>query len=179
MHKTNAIRLLDRHKVAYESVPYPYDENNLEVTAIAKNLDLPPKQIYKTLVAKGNKTGILVALVPGDCQLDFRKLSKATGDKKVRLIPVADLKAQTGYVRGGCSPLGMKKPFPIYIHSVEPPPSGPVYVNAGQRGLLIRLLFPGFGPSYRSETRRYIRLGSRMLDRPRAFFNGLVFAKID
>ncbi len=138
MKKTNAIRLLDQHRVSYEVIPYTYHADKLSVADIAKENDLPVNSVYKTLVLKGDKNGVFVAMVPGDQQLHFKAIAKLSGNKKVTTVPVKDLLGLTGYVRGGCTPLGMKKEYPVYadeaIMELES-----VLVNAGKRGLLIQL----------------------------------------
>lgn len=138
MKKTNAIRLLDRNKITYELVEYTYDTEDLSVPKIAEENNLQVEQVYKTLVAKGDKTGLMVAVVRGDLSLNFKALAKVSGNKKIALIPVKDIQELTGYIRGGCSPLGMKKDYSVYIdeHAKE---SNLIYVNAGARGLLMGL----------------------------------------
>jgi Cys-tRNA(Pro)/Cys-tRNA(Cys) deacylase len=136
--KTNAIRLLDAQKISYQLLEYAYDPSNLDVGAIAVKNGLPVEQLYKTLVARGDKTGVLVALVPGDKVLDLKKLAKASHNKKVELVPVKQLQGLTGYIRGGCSPLGMKKRFPVFL-AEEAAEIDFMYINAGIRGLFIGL----------------------------------------
>ena len=138
MEKTNAIRILDKRKIKYEVIKYTYDPENLDVAKIAEVNNLDVATVYKTLVAKGDKTGILVALVPGDAALDLKALAKASRNKKIALVPVKEIQGVTGYIRGGCSPLGMKKNFPVYIDELVTK-LDLVYVNAGQRGLLFGL----------------------------------------
>lgn len=138
MKKTNAVRLLDQKRIPYKLHPYTYDPENLEVSVVAGNLGFPVPLLYKTLVAIGDKTGVLVALVPGDLQLDYKALAKLSGNKKIALAAVKELQSLTGYIRGGCSPLGMKKNFPLYIHQTAVDLEA-VYINAGQRGLMIGL----------------------------------------
>ena len=113
MKKTNAIRLLDQKKVIYEMLEYEYDAENLSVDKIAKANGLETPQVFKTLVAKGDKTGIVVAVIGGDKTLNFKFLAKQSGNKKIILIPVKELLGLTGYIRGGCSPIGMKKNFTL------------------------------------------------------------------
>lgn len=138
MKKTNAIRLLDQKKVAYEMLQYDYDAENLSVDAIAKANGLETPQVFKTLVAKGNKTGAIVAVVAGHKTLNFKALAKFSSNKKIALVPVKELLELTGYIRGGCSPIGMKKNFPIFIDdSVND--FDEIYLNAGVRGLFIKI----------------------------------------
>ena len=135
MKKTNAIRILDQHQIEYDLVEYQYDESDLSVEKIARDNQLVLAQVFKTLVAKGDKTGVFVAVVPGDSSLDFKLVAKATQNKKVRMIPKAEIQGLTGYIRGGCSPLGMKKDFPVFIDN-RANDFERIYVNAGTKGLL-------------------------------------------
>lgn len=135
MKKTNAIRILEKHKVSFDTVTYSYDENDLSVEKIARDNQLELAQVFKTLVAKGDKSGVLVAVVPGHCVMDFKLMAKASGNKKVRMIPKAEIEGLTGYIRGGCSPLGMKKNFPVFIDEIALQ-FDRIYVNAGTRGVL-------------------------------------------
>jgi Cys-tRNA(Pro)/Cys-tRNA(Cys) deacylase len=138
MKKTNAVRLLDREGVAYELIEYAYDEADLSAPQIAAENNLPVEAVYKTLVLKGDRNGPLVAVIPGDRSLDMKALAKASGNKKVAMVPVKDIPGLTGYIRGGCSPLGMKKDFPVFLEAsaLDLPQ---ILVNAGQRGLLMKL----------------------------------------
>jgi len=135
MEKTNAIRILDKRKIKYETIKYNYDPENLNVAKIAAANNMDVAMIYKTLVAKGDKTGIMVAVVPGNAALDLKALAKVSHNKKIALVPVKEIQGITGYIRGGCSPLGMKKSFPVYVDEAVNT-LDIVYVNAGQRGLL-------------------------------------------
>lgn len=138
MKKTNAVRLLDREAVVYELIEYAYDEADLSVPQIAAGNNLPVEAVYKTLVLKGDRSGPIVAVIPGDRSLDMKALAKASGNKKVAMVPVKDIPGLTGYIRGGCSPLGMKKDFPVYLEAsaLQLPE---ILVNAGQRGLLMKM----------------------------------------
>ncbi len=138
MKKTNALRSLDKRKISYETLEYQYDPNNLSVDKIAEANKLKVEEVYKTLVAKGDRTGPLVAVLPGDESLDLKALAVASKNKKITLVPVKELLRLTGYVRGGCSPLGMKKRFPAYI-SESVKNIDTVYLNAGTRGLFVKL----------------------------------------
>lgn len=134
--KTNVLRLLDKEKIAYKIFKYDYDPNALSAIAIAADNGISLDQVYKTLVGKGDKTGVLVAVIPSGGTLNFKKLCKVAGNKKMTLVAVKELQGLTGYIRGGCSPMGMKKPYPVYIDaSIETQEL--VYVNAGQRGILV------------------------------------------
>lgn len=138
IHKTNAARFLDRMKAAYQLVPYEVDESDLSARHLADQLGQDIERIFKTLVLKGDKTGHLVCVVPGNAEVDLKKAAKASGNKSAAMIPMKALVAVTGYMRGGCSPLGMKKQFPTLIHESVRRHDG-VYVSAGQRGLQILL----------------------------------------
>ena len=113
--KTNAIRLVNQAGFSCEEAFYNYDENDLSGIHAAEAIGFPPEQVFKTLVARGPKTGINVFCIPVCCELDLKLAAKAAGDKNMELIPVKELLSVTGYIRGGCSPIGMKKRFPTYI----------------------------------------------------------------
>ena len=136
--KTNAARLLDKAGIEYQLVPYAVDENDLAATHIAEQLGEPIEQVFKTLVLSGDRTGYFVCVVPGNAEVDLKAAAKVSGNKKCDLIPMKDLLGVTGYIRGGCSPVGMKKPFPTYFHSTA---TGfpAIYVSAGIRGLQFRI----------------------------------------
>ena len=136
--KTNAARLLDKAGIAYQLVPYTVDENNLSASHIAEQLDEPVGQVFKTLVLSGDRTGYFVCVVPGDSEVDLKAAAKVSGNKKCDLIPMKDLLGVTGYIRGGCSPVGMKKLFPTYFHSTALG-FDTIYVSAGVRGLQFRI----------------------------------------
>ncbi len=132
--KTNATRLLENANIHFETLEYEVDENDLSGVHIANQLNIPPEQIFKTLVLKGEKLGYFVCCLPVCDELDLKKTAKAFGDKKCDLIPMKDLKDLTGYVRGGCSPVGMKKKFPtIFDETAEL--FDKIYVSAGMRGM--------------------------------------------
>ena len=131
--KTNAMRLLQAAGIPYETVSYTVDESDLSGVHAARELGLPPEQMFKTLVAKGEKRGHLVFAIPVAEELDLKKCAAAAGDKRAELIAVKDLLPLTGYLRGGCSPVGMKKPFPTYFDETATL-FDRIYVSAGQRG---------------------------------------------
>lgn len=138
IEKTNAARLLDREGIAYELIPYEVDEEHLAATHVARQLGEEIACVFKTLVLKGDRTGYFVCAVPGDHEVDLKAAARVSGNKKADLIPVKELRAVTGYIRGGCSPIGMKKRFPTFIHSSAM--SCPyIFISAGVRGLQIRL----------------------------------------
>ena len=138
IQKTNAARLLDRAKIAYELIPYTVDENNLAATHIAEELGEDIATVFKTIVLTAGPHHYFVCVVPGDAEIDLKKAAKVAGYKKVDLIPMKELLPLTGYIRGGCSPIGMKKPFPTYFHSTAADLPF-VYVSAGVRGLQFRI----------------------------------------
>ncbi|MBO5213417.1 MAG: Cys-tRNA(Pro) deacylase [Clostridia bacterium] len=115
MNKTNAMRMLDKAKISYEPKEYIPDENDLSGIHIARQIGLPAGQCFKTIVTRGDKTGPVVFCIPADREIDLKKAAKITGNKKIEPLHVKDLPGLTGYVRGACSPLGMKKKFPTYI----------------------------------------------------------------
>ncbi len=138
VEKTNAARLLDAAGIAYGLVPYEFDENDLAATHVAEQLGEPLEQVFKTLVLKGDKSGHFVCVVPGGDEVDLKKAAKASGNKNCDLIPMKELLPTTGYIRGGCSPVGMKKPFPTFIDETCIL-FDHIYVSAGVRGLQLRI----------------------------------------
>ena len=138
IEKTNAARLLDRAKISYQLIPYEFDENDLAAQHVADSLGQDIAMVFKTLVLHGDKTGHIVCVVPGDMEVDLKALAKVSGNKKVEMIAMKDLLAVTGYIRGGCSPVGMKKRFPTYFHSTAVDFEH-LYVSAGVRGLQIQI----------------------------------------
>ena len=133
MTKTNVMRLLDASGIAYETREYPWDETDLSGVHAARAIGLPQEQVFKTLVARGDRTGPLVFCIPVAESLDLRKAASATGNKRVEMLPLKELTGLTGYVRGGCSPIGMKKKFPTCIDETAIL-FDTVAVSAGMRG---------------------------------------------
>lgn len=115
MIKTNVMRLLDQTKIAYQAFEYEADENNLSGEHVAQQIGLPPEQVFKTLVARGEKKGFVVFCIPVNMELNLKKAAAVIGDKKIEMLHLKDLLDTTGYIRGGCSPIGMKKKFPTYM----------------------------------------------------------------
>jgi len=113
--KTNAVRLVEQAKIPCREAFYEFDEKDLSGTHAADAIGLPQEQVFKTLVARGEKTGINVFCIPVCCELDLKKAAKAAGDKNMELVAVKELLGLTGYIRGGCSPVGMKKKYPTFI----------------------------------------------------------------
>ena len=138
IEKTNAARLLDKAGLKYNLIPYEFDENDLAAQHVADSLGQDIARVFKTLVLHGDKTGHVVCVVPGDCEVDLKALAKASGTKKVEMILMKDLLAVTGYIRGGCSPIGMKKRFPTYFHNTATDHET-IFVSAGVRGLQIEI----------------------------------------
>ena len=131
--KTNAIRLVQQAKIPCREETYEFDENDLNGNHAATAIGFPPEQVFKTLVAKGSRTGFHVFCIPVCCELDLKKAAKIAGDKDMALIPVKDLLQTTGYIRGGCSPVGMKKKFPTYFDETCEL-YDEIAVSAGERG---------------------------------------------
>ena len=138
INKTNAARLLDKAKISYELIPYEVDENDLSAVHVAASLGENIDQVFKTLVLHGDKTGYFVCVIPGDKEVNLKLAAKVSGNKSCDMIPMKELLSVTGYIRGACSPVGMKKHFSTYIHEtcLEFPY---IYVSAGQRGLQIKI----------------------------------------
>ena len=136
--KTNAARLLSAAGIDFKLVPYTVDPDNLAADHVAAELGEDIRRVFKTLVLKGERSGHFVCVVPGDSEVDLKKAAKAAGDKKADLIHMKDLLAVTGYIRGGCSPVGMKKPFPTFFHTTELDFES-IYVSAGVRGLQLEI----------------------------------------
>jgi Cys-tRNA(Pro)/Cys-tRNA(Cys) deacylase len=136
--KTTACRILDTLKIPYTLHVYDWDEESLDAVSVAKKVGIPSSQIFKTLVLRGDKTGVLMACIPGNKELDLKVLAAVSGNKKVEMVPVKDLQTLTGYIRGGVSPLGVKKKYPIFIdQSIQDLDT--VCISAGRRGLQIFL----------------------------------------
>ena len=138
INKTNVARLLDKAKVAYTLVPYEVDENDLSAVHVAAQLGEDVAQVFKTLVLHGDKSGYFVWVIPGAVEVNLKKAAKISGNKNCEMIPVKELLPLTGYIRGGCSPIGMKKHFPTYIHHTAEN-FEQIYVSAGQRGRQVKL----------------------------------------
>lgn len=138
INKTNVARLLDKAKIAYQLVAYEVDENDLSAIHVAAQLGENIEQVFKTLVLHGDKNGYLVCVIPGACEVDLKKAAKVSGNKKVEMLHMKELLPVTGYIRGGCSPIGMKKAFPTYFHSTCMDFEY-IYVSAGMRGLQLKI----------------------------------------
>ena len=136
--KTNAARLLDAAGIAYELVPYEVDENNLAADHVAEQLGEDIEQVFKTLVLRGDKSGFFVCVMPGNFEVDLKVAARISGNKNCEMLHVKELLPTTGYIRGGCSPIGMKKPFPTFIHE-SALLYDYIYVSAGIRGLQLKI----------------------------------------
>lgn len=134
IEKTNAARILDKGKVYYEIIPYDVNEDDLSAVHVAAQLNEPIEKVFKTLVLKGDKTGFFVCVIPGAEELDLKKAASISENKNCDMIPMKELLPVTGYIRGACSPIGMKKHFPTYIHETCLKYEH-IYVSAGKRGL--------------------------------------------
>ena len=138
IEKTNAARLLDKAGLKYNLIPYEFDENDLAAQHVADSIGQDIAKVFKTLVLHGDKTGHIVAVIPGNMEVDLKALAKVSGNKKVEMIAMKDLLQVTGYIRGGCSPVGMKKRFPTYFHTTALD-QDVIYVSAGVRGLQVEI----------------------------------------
>ena len=138
MKKTNAARLLDKLKIAYEIKEYPVDESDLSAASVARKVGLSPGQVFKTLVARGDKTGVIMGIVSGAAELDLKALASASGNKKVEMVYLNEVLPLTGYIRGGVSPLGAKQNYPVYLDRSALTPSI-ISISAGLRGMQIFL----------------------------------------
>ncbi len=138
MKKTNAARILDRMRISYELIEYKVDEEDLSAVHLAEAAGIPIGQVYKTLVLEGDKKGYFVSIVQGGEEIDLKKAAIVSGNKKVAMIKMKELEPLTGYIRGGCSPLGMKKNFPVFIDE-SAFDNNQIYISAGMRGIQIKL----------------------------------------
>ena len=134
--KTNAARLLDQMGIRYELREYEVDPNDLAAETVAAKIGLPPEQVFKTLVARGGRTGVSMAVIPGDQELNLKALAAAAGERKIQLVPVKELQALTGYIRGGVTALAAKRDFPVFAdETIEL--FDVISISAGVRGLQI------------------------------------------
>jgi len=138
MKKTNAVRILDQLKISYTLLEYQVDESDLSAIHLAETSGIPIELVYKTLVLEGDKNGHFICIVPGAEEIDLKKAAIASTNKKVTMLKMKDLEPLTGYIRGGCSPLGLKKPFPILI-DISALALEKIYISAGIRGMQICL----------------------------------------
>ncbi len=136
--KTNAVRLLEAAGIDFATREYEVDENDLAAQHVADSLGEDINRVFKTLVLRGERTGLFVCVVPGSCEVDLKKAAVAAGDKKAEMIAMKELLPLTGYIRGGCSPVGMKKPYPTFFHTTATDFDA-IYVSAGVRGLQLEI----------------------------------------
>ena len=136
--KTNAARILDVLGIGYELKTYEVDESDLSAVHVAASVGMPIKMVYKTLVCRGDKNGVLMAVIPGGGELDMKALAAASGNKRVEMVHLKEVFGLTGYIRGGCSPLGAKKDYPVYLDDSALVQSI-IAVSAGKRGEQILL----------------------------------------
>lgn len=138
VQKTNVARLLDAAGIGYELIPYEFSEDDLSAQHVAAELGEDIDQVFKTLVLKGDRTGFFVCVIPGDFEVDLKVAARISGNKSCEMLHVRELLSVTGYIRGGCSPVGMKKPFPTFIHE-SCTLYDYIYVSAGIRGLQLKI----------------------------------------
>lgn len=139
MKKTNAARILDRAKIEYEIIDYDVDPIELGASRVAEKTGQHIRFIFKTLVLTGDKTGVIVACIPGDSELDLKAIAQLSGNKKCAMVPMKNIQELTGYIRGGCSPLGMKKDFPTFLDQSALELEY-ILVSAGMRGKQLKLV---------------------------------------
>ncbi len=138
MSKTNAIRILESRGISYSTSEYEVSEAELDAVSVAGKIGAPPETVFKTLVTIGDKTGYNVFVIPGNCELDLKKAARASGNRKIEMIKMKDLLPVTGYIRGGCSPIGMKKQFPTFIDETAQL-YDEIHVSPGVRGTQVKL----------------------------------------
>lgn len=139
LKKTNAARILDELHLEYELRGIPADEvEELSATAMANTLGVPPEEVFKTLVARGDKNGVVMACIPAEAELNLKALAQVSGNKNVHMVPLKEVLPLTGYMRGGCSPIGAKKAYPVFIDE-SAQLFERIFVSAGQRGLQLHL----------------------------------------
>lgn len=136
--KTNAARKLDDLKISYRIAEYPVDEEHLDAVHVAAEVGMPADQVFKTLVVRGDKSGVMFAVIPGSGELDLKALARVSGNKRAELVHLKEVLPLTGYIRGGCSPLGAKKNYPVYLDA-SCAKWDEIAISAGQRGMQIVL----------------------------------------
>ena len=138
MTKTNAMRLLDAQAIPFETREYDVDPEDLSAETVARKIDMPLEQVFKTLLARGDRHGLCFAVIPGNTELDLKTLARGTGDRKIDLVPVKELQSLTGYIRGGVTALAAKKDFPVFLDETAEL-FDVISISAGQRGIQILL----------------------------------------
>ena len=134
--KTNAARILDDMQINYELKTYPVDEEHLDAVHVAKEVGMPPEQVFKTLCVRGDKTGVIFAVIPGNGELDLKALARVSGNKRCEMVHLKEVLPLTGYIRGGCSPLGAKKEYPVFMDETCRL-FDHIAISAGMRGIQI------------------------------------------
>ena len=134
--KTNAARILDDMQINYELKTYPVDEEHLDAVHVAKEVGMPPEQVFKTLCVRGDKTGVIFAVIPGNGELDLKALARVSGNKRCEMVHLKEVLPLTGYIRGGCSPLGAKKEYPVFMDETCRL-FDHIAISAGMRGMQI------------------------------------------
>lgn len=149
--KTNAARILDQLKIAYRLLEYEVDPEDLAAESTAAKLGLLPDEVFKTLVVRGDRNGICLAVIPANGQLDLKALAKLAGDRKAETVALKEVQPLTGYIRGGVTALGCKKPYPVYLHesALE---RQQIAVSAGKRGLMLQLAPQDYGTATQATT---------------------------
>ena len=138
MKKTNAVRILDSNNIQYKLFEYEFNEDEIDAVSVANKINAPHDQVFKTLVTVGDKTGIAVFVIPGNSELNLKKAASASSNKNIEMVKVKDLLALTGYIRGGCSPVGMTKKYPTFIEETSQL-FDVIYVSSGVRGMQMLL----------------------------------------
>jgi len=138
MKKTNAVRILESNNISFELFEYEFNEDEIDAVSVAGKISAPPETVFKTLVATGDKTGIVVFVIPGNAELNLKKAASVSRSKRVEMIKAIDLLSITGYIRGGCSPIGMIKKYPTYIEETSQL-FEQIYVSSGIRGMQMKL----------------------------------------
>ncbi len=151
MKKTNVVRILERLEIPYDLLEFDVDEDDLSAQDAARKLGLPPAQIFKTLVARGDKSGVLIACVPGGKKLDLKALAKVSGNKKVELVALKEVRYLTGYIRGAVSPLGMKNSYPFFLDQSAFDHTS-IVISAGTRGVQLSLFPDDLASALEAET---------------------------
>ena len=134
--KTNAARILDELQIKYELKTYPVDEEHLDAVHVAKEVGMPPEQVFKTLCVRGDKTGVIFAVIPGNGELDLKALARVSGNKRCEMVHLKEVLPLTGYIRGGCSPLGARKDYPVFMDETCRL-FARIAISAGLRGMQI------------------------------------------
>jgi len=138
MKKTNAVRILDSFNIQYKLFSYEFNEDEIDAVSVANKINAPHDQVFKTLVTIGDKSGVVVFVLPGNAELNLKKAAASSGNKRIEMIKVKDLLSLTGYIRGGCSPLGMTKKYPTFIEETSQLFES-IYVSSGVRGMQMLL----------------------------------------